>query len=587
MKILFKRFILFQVIGCMFPLIAEEIVSQKLLKKAQKEAKQLAENHQENIFDDFKNFGFTTDDFLGEEQKGYQFDIQSANQQVKKAHAHLQKSEIHTFIQEAQKSELIEQEEEFLSLSEQVVSDPTISLGIAEIEFKKEDEEVKLEVCTERGSYQAVIEQTRLVTIVPEIKTQIQRCLGHKEDKSYFWEKDAKEKKSKLKKELSKNKSLDSYEVHITKGGLTSDYKVEWFYKHKDNTPICKHFKKEEKIEQKGEEKDQWKASNPVYLEELINDPNCSLMYTSIVEGPETRIIQGKAVYRDKWSQKLLFSCESRADSACDKLRKLGGIIVSRKCIKQNAINECIEWQKTYDLGKKASSIQPKAKFLKDSILGMEGGFDATYEKNGDFGSSITSLAVFSDLKNSLEAHGGNFSENASEIFVGEKLKCKKSIAENALYDCCKKLDGLALKASLAKCSSEEVCLSKHRAEGKCHYVGNEKKNFGLDTVQYFCCFPSKLARVIHEEGRKQLGIKWGDGAEAKCRGLSLSEFQKIDFNQLDLSEVVEDYQVNQDELRHKIQKTIQDFETASPVDIQNNTNRTLKAQYEQIQSHQ
>ena len=48
--------------------------------------------------------------------------------------------------------------------------------------------------------------------------------------------------------------------------------------------------------------------------------------------------------------------------------------------------------------------------------------------------------------------------------------------------------------------------------------------------------FGSKLGRILQQQGRAQLGIGWGD-----CRGFTVAEVERIDFDRLDLSEFTED----------------------------------------------
>ena len=53
-----------------------------------------------------------------------------------------------------------------------------------------------------------------------------------------------------------------------------------------------------------------------------------------------------------------------------------------------------------------------------------------------------------------------------------------------------------------------------------------------------YCAFNSQIGRIIQEQGRQQLGISWGnDPKNPECRGLTLDEFGKIDFDKIDLSE--------------------------------------------------
>mgnify|MGYP001597135605 CR=1 FL=1 len=71
-----------------------------------------------------------------------------------------------------------------------------------------------------------------------------------------------------------------------------------------------------------------------------------------------------------------------------------------------------------------------------------------------------------------------------------------------------------------------------------------------MNTLRSYCCFSfnSKLARIIHEQGRPMLktfqsqqGGIWGDTKQPNCRGLTPEEFQGLDFSQMDLSEYFED----------------------------------------------
>ena len=51
-----------------------------------------------------------------------------------------------------------------------------------------------------------------------------------------------------------------------------------------------------------------------------------------------------------------------------------------------------------------------------------------------------------------------------------------------------------------------------------------------------FCCFGSKLAKIVHEQGRAQISIGWGDAEHPDCRPLTVKELQKIEilFNKVE-----------------------------------------------------
>ena len=50
-----------------------------------------------------------------------------------------------------------------------------------------------------------------------------------------------------------------------------------------------------------------------------------------------------------------------------------------------------------------------------------------------------------------------------------------------------------------------------------------------------WCVFGSKLGRILQEATRGQLGLGWGD-----CRGFTVEEMERIDFEAVDLSEFTE-----------------------------------------------
>ena len=105
-----------------------------------------------------------------------------------------------------------------------------------------------------------------------------------------------------------------------------------------------------------------------------------------------------------------------------------------------------------------------------------------------------------------------------------------------------------------------------------CVYLGTvcEKKWPMVGCVQRakrFCCFNSKMARIIHEQGRPQLKVfgpdgGWGDLKNPNCRGFTPEEFQQLDFAKIDLSEyfgdITRDMSRKVQEAQGRIQQGIQ-----------------------------
>ncbi|MFZ3461476.1 conjugal transfer protein TraN [Vibrio harveyi] len=117
-------------------------------------------------------------------------------------------------------------------------------------------------------------------------------------------------------------------------------------------------------------------------------------------------------------------------------------------------------------------------------------------------------------------------------------------------------------------CKKEELETAMAVGSGYCHFVGDycKKKVKFIGCIQKaksYCCFNSKLARIIHEQGRPQLKSfdGWGKAGQPNCRGFSPDEFQSIDFSQIDLEEYVNELKKNaQDEVSQDITEITTDF---------------------------
>jgi len=78
--------------------------------------------------------------------------------------------------------------------------------------------------------------------------------------------------------------------------------------------------------------------------------------------------------------------------------------------------------------------------------------------------------------------------------------------------------------------------------KGLCHYLETDCTNeidLGFDEIciehtRKYCCYDSKLARVIVEQAYKQLGKSWSSG----CNGLTVDDLNKLDFGAMDFSEI-------------------------------------------------
>lgn len=130
-----------------------------------------------------------------------------------------------------------------------------------------------------------------------------------------------------------------------------------------------------------------------------------------------------------------------------------------------------------------------------------------------------------------LELGGDEFDRGNLLFFRGERRACR--IRWGGLANCCKD-SGLLI--GLGNCTEAERLLAQERHAGNTHYLGTRcaKRIFGVCVrrERVWCVFGSKLGRILQEAARAQLGIGW-----SSCRGFTVSEMERIDFEAVDLSE--------------------------------------------------
>jgi len=62
-----------------------------------------------------------------------------------------------------------------------------------------------------------------------------------------------------------------------------------------------------------------------------------------------------------------------------------------------------------------------------------------------------------------------------------------------------------------------------------------------LQRMEVYCCYNSKLARIVNEQGLSQVGRDFGTGENANCHGFTLDEFAMLNLSKIDLSEYEDD----------------------------------------------
>lgn len=99
----------------------------------------------------------------------------------------------------------------------------------------------------------------------------------------------------------------------------------------------------------------------------------------------------------------------------------------------------------------------------------------------------------------------------------------------------------LMLLQEILSCDQDEQILAMKRGSNLCVRVGSYCSSkflkICIEKKDSYCCFNSKLARIINEQGRSQIGRGWGSAESPDCSGFTANEMQGLDLSKMDLSE--------------------------------------------------
>lgn len=277
-------------------------------------------------------------------------------------------------------------------------------------------------------------------------------------------------------------------------------------------------------------------------LEQQAQSGMCVQQSQTCVEPAETRVIDGIPVTRDCWRYDLAYQCatgETREEPYCQELRDHGCSQIDSTCVTILPDGGCYEYRQTYRCPQ-GNEVSQTVMDCGGQTFCLDGNcFDTGYTPNTDFALAASHLS-------SLESAVQDFDTTNMVVFKGQDLRCDKTVL--GFSNCCKD-SGWGIDLSLAQCSEQEKVLGQQRQAGQCHFIGDYCSHgslFGcLARKNTYCCFNSKLARIIQEQGRPQLGLGWGSHKNPDCRGFTPEELTSIDFSTIDFSEFYADAYAN------------------------------------------
>jgi conjugal transfer mating pair stabilization protein TraN len=478
-------------------------------------------------------------DLLPEEDKGRIFDAQEAKSKLLSGEAIV--TDVSVFLEEVHRNEI---ENQCFDGNEQWIAHASDLTAEAAETGKVVIEEGVLERRRERCIVNdapqgiSVIRDLHVdVKITAEVWESVRICRGH------YWKEKARRGKGEkrageLRLKFAQDPSIQSYNVWSEHQGLGHRDDVHVSVTHSDNCSCCDSYveKRVSSSPEKVEENDEWRFDQ-ASLDRLFANPNASFIGRRPLDSGGERTIQGVDVYRPCWRDEMTFVVHSSDRQNCPFLRHHNCQIVRKTCLKEG-ISGCSVWEYLFDCWSPLKSSRRSEALLDNPAL-----TSVVEEPNESFSDVAVTLSILSSAKKEIEESEAS-DTRFIQIFSGKSFTCGRSIVGEYGYDCCRSLSGLANELHLSQCSPEELHLAELRRDGRCHYVGRySDTTIGVKTSDrhVYCCFGSKLARVVNEQGRDQLKILWGEPKHPDCRGLYQDEFSKLNFSKMDLSELYEE----------------------------------------------
>lgn len=296
-------------------------------------------------------------------------------------------------------------------------------------------------------------------------------------------------------------------------------------------------------------------------LERQAVDGSCEIISAEQQGLNKTRILPNypTPVTREYWSEAKTFNCGAGRDiDTCKTLLDQGCEQIDSQCA-ETRNGFCIEYENTFKCkvpdylkGDGLAFKNGQLSFMKGPAPYHEG-YDAA-----DFGQAVTQFNALTEMGKKLQDELGGIlgdPDNPS-VFHGKCSQCRITIG-SFFRDCCK-LKGI-LQGLFGQCNEEEKKLAVAAIKNqRCVKVGGrychkKLKPFGCaEKRDSYCCYGSKLARIIQEIAHYQLNIRWGSEEHPNCSPLTAEQLSQIDFDtpyaQEKLSEILAEVQATAQE---------------------------------------
>lgn len=266
----------------------------------------------------------------------------------------------------------------------------------------------------------------------------------------------------------------------------------------------------------------------------FASNPKCSLKADVCVDAdPIQRIIDGLSVSQSCWGWTRTYTCTGLTPAQdCSQLEGMGCSFEREECLTGDT--PCSTASRVYRC---PNPPDPTAKkqYICDGDVYCINGDCQTIDRtpNREFGQAAVALNAANEAGKSLDP-------DKLTVFKGTRYGCTKAIF--GISNCCTP-HGFPL---LGSCGPDAKILKQQREKGVCHYAGTYCATKALfvciEERQIYCCYGSKLARILQEQGRAQLGLAWAEPKKEQCAGFTVDQFSHLDLSRMDFSEVMNDF---------------------------------------------
>jgi conjugal transfer mating pair stabilization protein TraN len=274
----------------------------------------------------------------------------------------------------------------------------------------------------------------------------------------------------------------------------------------------------------------------------LAGDSNCQLeTETCTSSDPVTRLVDGVPVTQPCWAWSRSYSCAKLEEAQdCQTLESTPGCLLERQdCLTDEP---CRTWERVYDCPVPDQPASTNQFICDGDVYCIDGSCETIQrEANDEFKDAVIALNAMGQARREWDP-------DTLTLFKGERETCSSKVF--GVLNCCKGkgfplIPGIQFLVLLG-CSREEVLLHQRDAQGLCAYVGTYCSSSVLGVCvtkrKAYCCFESKLSRILQEQGRAQLRKPWGKPKTEQCLGFTIDEFSRLDLSQMDFSEVYAEF---------------------------------------------